>query len=113
MTIRTITIPVKDLDAAKALYRTLLGTDPYVDQPFYVGFHPDGGPEIGLDPHGDVAAGPVTYWHTTDLDVTLDALTATGATLERSPHEVGDGTLIATVRDTDGHLIGLYQGAHA
>lgn len=111
MTIRTITIPVKDLDAARTLYRTLLGTGPYVDQPYYVGFRPDGAPEVGLDPHGDVTAGPVAYWHTGDLDASLAALTAAGATLERSPHDVGDGTLIATVRDNDGHLIGLYQAA--
>jgi predicted enzyme related to lactoylglutathione lyase len=109
--VRTITVPVTDLDAAKSLYRTLLGTDPYVDQPYYVGFRPEDAPEVGLDPHGDVAAGPITYWHTADLAASMAALTAAGATPERSPHDVGDGALIATVRDADGHLIGLYQAA--
>ncbi|GLY01925.1 MULTISPECIES: VOC family protein [Actinoplanes] len=109
MTIRTITVPVKDLDAAKALYRTLLGVEPYVDQPFYVGFRPDGAPELGLDPHGDVGAGPVTYWHVDDMTASIAALEAAGAGIERSPHDVGDGSLIATLRDVDGHLIGLFQ----
>lgn len=111
MTIRTITVPVKDLDAAKALYRTLLGVEPYVDQPYYVGFRPEGAPEIGLDPHGDVAAGPITYWHTGNLEATLETLLAAGATIERSPHDVGNGDMIATVRDVDGHLFGLFQAA--
>lgn len=113
MTIRTITVPVKDLDSAKSLYRTLLGIDPYMDQPYYVGFRPAGSPEVGLDPHGDVSAGPVTYWHTGDLETSLAALLAAGATTERSPHGVGDGARIATVRDTEGHLIGLFEGARA
>ena len=39
--------PVKDLDASKALFRTLLDTEPYVDQPYYVGFRVDG-QEFGL-----------------------------------------------------------------
>ncbi|BEL08982.1 VOC family protein [Actinoplanes sichuanensis] len=110
MAIRTITVPVTDLEAAKSLYSTLLGIDPYVDQPYYAGFRPPDAPEVGLDPHGDVAAGPVTYWHTDDLDATLAALITAGATEERSPHEVGDGARRATVRDTDGHLIGLFEG---
>ncbi|GIF37801.1 VOC family protein [Actinoplanes xinjiangensis] len=110
MAIRTITVPVKDLEAAKGLYSLLLGVEPYVDQPYYAGFRPENGPEVGLDPHGDVAAGPVVHWHTGDLDATLAALIAAGATEERSPHEIGDGARLATVRDIDGHLIGLFEG---
>jgi catechol 2,3-dioxygenase-like lactoylglutathione lyase family enzyme len=113
VTIHTITVPVADLDAATALYRTLLGVEPYAEQPFHVGFRPPGGPEIGLDPHGDVAAGPIVYWHTDDLDAAVAALLAAGASAERSPHDVGGGAKIATVRDTDGHLIGLFQPAPA
>ena len=110
MSIRTITVPVIDLDAAKAVYRTLLGIEPYADQPYYVGFRPEGAPELGLDPHGDVAAGPITYWHTDDIEAAVAALVDVGATPERSPHDVGGG-LTATVRDTDGNLIGLFQPA--
>jgi predicted enzyme related to lactoylglutathione lyase len=111
MTIRTITVPVKDLDAATKLYRTLLGTDPYVNQPYYVGFRPEGAPEIGLDPHGDVAAGPITYFHVTDIEATIASLTEAGATAERSPHDVGGGNLTATLRDADGNIVGLFQAA--
>lgn len=108
MTIRTITIPVTDLKAATALYRTLLGTDPYADTPYYVGFRPEGTPEIGLDPHGDVAAGPINYYHVEDIEGTIKTLTDGGAKVERSPHEVGGGTVIATLRDADGNIFGLH-----
>jgi len=109
MTIRTITVPVKDLQVATKLYTSLLGVGPYIDQPYYVGFRPEGSPEIGLDPHGDVAAGPVAYHHVDDIEAAIAMLTGKGAGVERSPHDVG-GPLIATLRDNDGNLFGLYQG---
>jgi predicted enzyme related to lactoylglutathione lyase len=111
MTIRTITVPVKDLQAATELYRALLGTDPYVDEPYYVGFRPDGAPEVGLDPHGDVAAGPITYYHVADIHASITDLTGKGAVAERSPRDVGGGNLTATMRDADGNIFGLFQAA--
>ena len=36
--LKTIVYPVKDLAAAKSLFAELLGVEPYVDQPYYVGF---------------------------------------------------------------------------
>jgi len=110
MTIRTITVPVKDLDAATALYTALLGTEPYVKQPYYVGFRPEGTPEVGLDPHGDVEAGPVTSFLVDDLEATIESLTELGASTERSPRDVGGGARIATLRDQDGNLFGLFSG---
>jgi hypothetical protein len=52
-----IVYPAKDLEKAKKLFSSLLGTDPYVDGPYYVGFRTDGR-EIGLDPHG-TSDGPI------------------------------------------------------
>ena len=49
--ITLLVYPVKDLTQAKALYSTLLGVEPYVDQPYYVGYRV-GDQEIGLDPNG-------------------------------------------------------------
>jgi predicted enzyme related to lactoylglutathione lyase len=113
MTIRTITVPVKDLPAATKLYSSLLGTGPYIEQPYYVGFRPEDSPEIGLDPHGDVTAGPVTYYHVEDIEASIAELGRLGATTERSPRDVGGGSLTATVRDADGNLIGLFQAPAA
>nr|WP_296069383.1 VOC family protein [uncultured Actinoplanes sp.] len=111
MTIRTITVPVKDLAAATALYKALLGTDPYTEAPYYVGFRPQGTPEIGLDPNGDLAGGPVTYYQVDDINTTIAQLTGLGATVEREPRDVGGGNLTATLRDGDGNVVGLFQGA--
>jgi predicted enzyme related to lactoylglutathione lyase len=113
MPIRTITVPVKDLAAATALYSALLGTDPYIDQPYYVGFRPDDAPEVGLDPHGDVTAGPVTYYHVPDIEASITMLTRLGSTVERSARDVGGGALTATLRDGDGNLFGLFQAPDA
>jgi len=113
MTIRTITIPVKDLDAAKALYTTLLGVQPYVDQPYYVGFRPEGAPEVGLDPNGHAQGltGPVTYWHVEDAAAAVAELVAAGGSEQQAVRDVGAGNLTATVRDADGNIIGLFQAA--
>jgi predicted enzyme related to lactoylglutathione lyase len=113
MTIRTITIPVKDLDAAKALYSTLLGVPPYADQPYYVGFRPEGSPEIGLAPNGHAQGmtGPITYWHVADAAAAVEELVAAGASEEQAVRDVGGGNLTATVRDADGNVIGVFQAA--
>ncbi|MET0424795.1 MAG: VOC family protein [Actinoplanes sp.] len=111
MSIRTITIPVNDVAAATTLYQTLLGTDPYVNESYYVGFRPADGPEIGLDPHGDVATGPITYFQVTDIEATIAELTAAGATVEGKAQDVGGGNLRATLRDTDHNILGLFQPA--
>jgi predicted enzyme related to lactoylglutathione lyase len=109
--VSTIIYPVKDLTNAKALFSTLLGTAPYVDQPYYVGFHTDG-PEIGLDPHGhNHGAGPVCYWEVADIEQALQQLVDAGAEALEDPHDVGGGLLIATVKDASGNVLGLRQPA--
>ena len=39
------------MEQTKSLLTVTLGTEPYVDAPYYVGFRSDGF-EIGLDPNG-------------------------------------------------------------
>ena len=109
--IRTITIPVKYLDATRALYRTLLGVEPYADQPYYVGFRPEGAPEIGLDPNGHAKGmtGPVGYWHVDDINKTIAALIEAGGSAQQPATDVGGGKLVATVADADGNVIGVIQ----
>lgn len=103
-----IVMPVSNAEAAKEIYRTLLGVDPYVDSAYYIGFKAGDG-EIGLDPNG--ARGPLPYWDVTDLDSTINALTAAGASVTSAPSEVSPGLRIAVLADVDGNLIGLRQSA--
>lgn len=108
--VKLIVYPVQDIATAKELYRTFLGTDPYVDQPYYVGFR-IGDQEIGLDPgaHTKGITSPVCYVETGDIKGGLQNLLSSGGTLLQSVHDVGGGKLIATVKDAEGNVLGLMQ----
>jgi predicted enzyme related to lactoylglutathione lyase len=106
--IDTIIYPVQDLGQAKTFYSTLLGVEPYVDQPYYVGYKV-GDQEIGLDPNGhaqDMTA-PVGYLPVEDIEKSLQALVDAGAEIVQGARDVGGGKLIATVKDADGNVTGL------
>jgi len=78
--IRTIIYPVKDIAKAKALFSTLLGVEPYMDEPYYVGFRV-GDQDIGLDPNGHKQGltGPLAYFHVSDIKNSLQSLLDAGA----------------------------------
>ncbi len=105
--IRTIVYPVKDIAKAKALYRDLLGVEPYADSAFYVGFKVDG-LDIGLDPNGH-KEGETPYYAVDDIRKSVKGLVADGAKIIEDVHDVGGGRLIASVRDADSNIIGLLQ----
>jgi len=109
--IRTVIYPVKDIAQAKALYRGLLGVEPYADEAYYVGFR-IGDQEIGLDPNGhrQGMTMPVAYYNVTDIRKSLQLLLlAAGTQIQQDVKDVGGGKLIATVKDIDGNIIGLIQ----
>ncbi|AVV46367.1 glyoxalase [Streptomyces sp. ID05-04B] len=108
--LQTIIYPVKDVDRAKALFTALLGVEPFADEPYYVGYKA-AGQDIGLNPNGHAQGltGPVPYWHVTDIRDRLAALLAAGAEVLQDVHDVGNGRLIASVKDADGNLVGLLQ----
>jgi predicted enzyme related to lactoylglutathione lyase len=102
-TIQSLVIPVSDLDAAKAVYTSLLGT-PHTDQPYYVGYNVDGF-EVSLAP-GE-AGGPVAYADVEDLDATRATLLAAGATERSAPRQVAREARVCVLADADGNPIGL------
>lgn len=104
LTIRSLVIPVSDLDVAKALYTALLGA-PHTDTPYYVGYNVDGF-EVALAP-GDVAGGPVAYADVEDLDATRATLLEAGATERRAPQQVAPESRVCVLADPDGNPIGL------
>ncbi len=108
--IRTIIYPVKDLDQAKKVFGELLGVKPDADGAYYVGFNV-GGQHIGLLPNGHKQGmtGPVGYWHVDDIRKTFQSLLDAGAQAQQDVKDVGGGRLVATVKDTDGNVIGLLQ----
>ncbi len=98
-----------DLETAKAIHRALLGVEPHTDQPYYVGFNVDG-VEIGLTPRSpDSRTVPVAHIRVPDLRAALAELQGAGAVLVDEPQDVGGGTVVATVSDPDGTVLGLVQ----
>jgi len=107
---KTVIYPVKDLAKAKALYGSVLGVEPSMDEAYYVGFKV-GAQDIGLDPHGHSKGmtGPVGYWQVDDINATLKGLLDAGAVKHQPTEDVGGGKLVASVTDADGNVIGLIQ----
>ncbi|WP_416984807.1 VOC family protein [Streptomyces sp. T028] len=108
--VQTIIYPVKDADRAKALFSALLEVEPYADEPYYVGFKA-AGQDVGLNPNGHAQGltGPVPYWHVSDIRARLAAVVEAGAEVLQDIQDVGNGRLIASVKDPDGNLVGLLQ----
>ena len=104
-TIRSVVIPVSNLDASKAIYTALYGA-PHTDQPYYVGYSADGF-EISLNPAGNVAEGPVAYTDVDDLDAARTDLLAAGATERSAPRKVAPGARVCVLEDPDGNPLGL------
>lgn len=65
--LRTVIYPAPELEVSKTWFATLLEVEPYFDEALYVGFNV-AGYELALDPDGDPAAGPITYWGVADAD---------------------------------------------
>jgi len=96
----------------RAFFGQLLGSEPYVDQPYYVAFRV-GEQEIGLLPNGHATgmSGPLGYFHVDDIKKALEALVKEGAQIQQPVKDVGAGKLVASIKDADGNLIGLLQSA--
>ncbi len=71
------------------------------------------GQDIGLVPNGhrNGMTGPVGDRHVDDIKKSLQALLDAGAVAQQEIKDVGGGKLIASVKDTDGNVIGLIQVA--
>ncbi|HET9111605.1 MAG TPA: VOC family protein [Ktedonobacterales bacterium] len=106
--ITPVIYPVKDRDQAKALYGKLLGAEPVVDSPYYVGWKLSD-MDIGLDPNGHRSGqtGPVSYYQVDDINASLQTLLDAGAQPRQAVKDVGGGMLITSVKDADGNIIGL------
>lgn len=103
-TIRSLVIPVSDLNATKAVYTALLGS-PHTDEPYYVGYNVDGF-EVALNPSG-AGGGPVAFADVEDLDSTRATLLAAGATERDAPRQVAPEARVCVLVDPDGNPLGL------
>ncbi len=109
--LRTVIYPSTDLDADKAWWSQLLGTQPYFDQPFYVGFHV-AGYELALLPDADPGDGALVYWGVEDVAAAVQTALASGAVEHTPISDVGDDIVTATVRTPSGAVLGLIRNPH-
>ena len=107
MGVKTIIYPVKDLKKARTSFINILGADPYTDNPYYVGFRVED-QEIGLDPAGH-KEGMTAYYTVADITKMKKFLLENGAKVIQDIKDVGGGGLIASLRDSEGNIIGLMQ----
>ena len=110
--LRTVIYYAPDLSAAKAWYSSVLGIDPYFDQPFYVGYSV-GGFELGLNPDRQEAfeglGGSVAYWGVADAEKAYARLLELGAVPVAPLQDVGEGIKVATVKDPFGNAVGIIE----
>jgi predicted enzyme related to lactoylglutathione lyase len=99
-----IVYPTKDLEKAKKFFNTFLGTEPYVDGDYYVGYKLDDR-EIGLDPNGTAV---ISYIDVDDIEMSLEALKEVGAVVVKESTDVAAGLLVAQV-EIEGNVLGLRQ----
>jgi catechol 2,3-dioxygenase-like lactoylglutathione lyase family enzyme len=110
--LRTVVYQVQDLERATKWYSSVLGSEPYFDQPFYAGFHV-GGYELGLVPEPEAplrrARAGLAYWGVADARSAYQKLIERGATPDEPVQDVGEGILVGSVHDPFGNLLGVIQ----
>lgn len=109
--LRTVIYPVADLAAATLWWSTLLGQEPYFDQPFYVGFQV-AGYELGLLPEASPAEGALTYWGVESVQEAMAAAVEVGAVEHTAASDVGEGIVTGSVLTSTGNVVGFIQNPH-
>lgn len=113
--LRTLGYQVSDIASAKNWYTEVLGIQPYFDMPFYVGFNV-GGYELGLAHQEVVEPAKVnnatTYWGVENVQEVYDMLLGKGATEHEKPTDVGEGIVVAAVKDPWGNVFGIICNPH-
>jgi lactoylglutathione lyase len=108
--LRTVSYKVGDITKAKEWYAKAFQTEPYFDEPFYVGFN-IGGYELGLQPDEnpptEKAESVVAYWGVNEIEKEYNRFLELGAVENEKPTNVGGEIVVASVKDPWGNIIGL------
>ncbi|MCP4459665.1 MAG: VOC family protein [Cytophagales bacterium] len=115
--LRTTIYRVPDLQKAKEWYTDVFQTQPYFDEPFYIGFNISGY-ELGLYPEGDEPIGEKrthgveSYWGVENVEKEYARFLSLGATKHTSPRNVGGEIVVSCVLDPWNNVIGLIYNPH-
>ena len=108
--LRTTVYKVPNLSEAKTWYSKAFKTEPYFDEPFYVGFNIMGY-ELGLLPveeanqkRGD---NTLSYWGVENIQDVFEHFLKLGAKVHEEPMNVGGELMTASVLDPWGNVIGI------
>lgn len=108
--LRTTIYKVDEIKKARDWYSKAFETQPYFDEPYYVGFNICGY-ELGLQPEEnliiDKVESVVAYWGVEKIQEAYDRLIGLGAMENEKPCNVGGELMTATVKDPFGNIIGL------
>lgn len=108
--IKLIVYPTKDVATSKKIFNEFLGVEPYMDSPYYVGYKV-GDQEVGLDPNAfkQNINTPIAYIDVKDIKASIKTLLDAGGQLLQDAQDVGQGLLIAKIKDQNGNILGLRQ----
>lgn len=113
--LRTTVYMVANLAEAKLWYAKAFNTEPYFDEPFYVGFNISGY-ELGLLPEEkptiEKPESSIVYWGVEKIDESYNHFIELGATEHEKPNNVGGDLMVASVRDPWGNIIGIIYNPH-
>lgn len=108
--LRTTIYKVSELDKAKEWYAEAFQVEPYFDDSFYVGFNV-AGYELGLmkddAPATEKTSNVLSYWGVENIEQAVERIIELGATEDTKPANVGGETMVASVKDPWGNVIGL------
>ena len=112
--LRTVVYMVDDLKAATDWYTDILGHEPYYNTEYYVGFNVCGY-ELGLHPQKEPmnkTDNVYSYWGVDDATKMYEHLLSKGATELEKPTDVGEGIILAAVKDPWGNAFGVIYNPH-
>ena len=108
--LRTTVYNVSNLSEAKKWYSRAFKTEPYFDEPFYVGFNILGY-ELGLLPqeqgNDNKGTNTISYWGVKKIQEVYDHLIQLGATEHEKPNNVGGELMVASIFDPWQNVIGI------
>ncbi len=108
--LRTTIYMVNNLKEAIEWYSKAFNTEPYFNEPFYVGFNIKGY-ELGLQPSetnsNSNSENVLSYWGVENIDEAYAHFLKNGAKIHEAPTNVGGELMVATVKDPWNNIIGL------
>lgn len=108
--LRTAIYKVGDIEGATTWYSKAFKTEPYFNEPFYVGFN-IGGFELGLQPEENPTKekpeSVVALWGVEDIHLAYEHLLSLNAIAYEKPTNVGGELMVASVKDPWGNILGL------